>query len=144
MCQDLVSFEDVAVFFSVEEWALLNSEQKTLYREVMLKNKRNKASLSKGFCYDNVVKTVRQSSTKQSKSFTVKAVSFQSRDNPITKCSIKNSSVKDSHQTKTNDNQQQSMQERQCSPEKDNTSQVSSSILWPFEEPCPITILAFP
>uniref|UniRef100_A0A2D4LIM6 KRAB domain-containing protein n=1 Tax=Micrurus spixii TaxID=129469 RepID=A0A2D4LIM6_9SAUR len=43
--QDLVSFEDVAVFFSMEEWALLDSEEKALYWEVMLENKRNMASL---------------------------------------------------------------------------------------------------
>uniref|UniRef100_A0A8C5SAF6 KRAB domain-containing protein n=1 Tax=Laticauda laticaudata TaxID=8630 RepID=A0A8C5SAF6_LATLA len=49
LCQDLVSFEDVAVFFSVEEWALLDSEQKALYQEVMLENKRNIASLGEGY-----------------------------------------------------------------------------------------------
>uniref|UniRef100_A0A8C6VAP1 KRAB domain-containing protein n=1 Tax=Naja naja TaxID=35670 RepID=A0A8C6VAP1_NAJNA len=51
LCQDLVSFEDVAVFFSVEEWALLDSEQKALYQEVMLENKRNIGSLGKGFFF---------------------------------------------------------------------------------------------
>ncbi|XP_013922686.1 PREDICTED: zinc finger protein 669-like, partial [Thamnophis sirtalis] len=47
--QDLVSFEDVAVVFSVEEWALLNSKQKALYQEVMLENKRNMASVGDGW-----------------------------------------------------------------------------------------------
>ncbi|XP_039188189.1 tigger transposable element-derived protein 1-like [Crotalus tigris] len=43
--QDLVSVEDVAVCFSVEEWALLDSKQKALHQEVMLENARNMASL---------------------------------------------------------------------------------------------------
>ncbi|KAM6472076.1 zinc finger protein with KRAB and SCAN domains 7-like isoform 2-T3 [Liasis olivaceus] len=40
-----VSFEDVTVFFSEEEWALLDFDQKTLYREVMLENARNVDSM---------------------------------------------------------------------------------------------------
>ena len=36
MFQDSVAFEDVAVNFSLDEWALLNPSQKKLYRDVML------------------------------------------------------------------------------------------------------------
>ncbi|XP_029141393.1 zinc finger protein with KRAB and SCAN domains 5-like [Protobothrops mucrosquamatus] len=43
--EGLVSFKEVAVYFSDEEWSQLDDDQKALHREVMLENHSNVASL---------------------------------------------------------------------------------------------------
>ncbi|XP_071067973.1 zinc finger protein 705D-like [Dasypus novemcinctus] len=79
----LVTFKDVTVDFTQEEWDLLDTTQRKLFREVMLENINNLVSVGYQVCKRDVLSQLEQEEVSR------EGVVFPQCQNPGRKCAFK-------------------------------------------------------